>query len=243
MPPKSSMPKRTFKRKGKRGVAAIAKRVKTLEKNFKPEKKHVVYTPLGESGSQFAQSSTLAYIAPGGVLSVDMTPPLASGSLVTERIGNKVNPTGCMIDFVVSGDVNLVNKLQYKVHIVRLVDNTYNTPVDLLTRQLLEQNTFSPAGAAIDWHSRRDLEFMRQFQILKTVSGVLQPDQLVGQAAISQRKIALRLPSSFLWSYNNTVNTTTTDRLFAIVVADTGVISLNTGAIFKTSIKWFYYDQ
>lgn len=243
MPPKSKSAKPAYKRKGKRGVAAIAKRVKTLEKTLKPEKKHIIFTPGGETGNQFAQQNTLAYTAPGGMLALDLTAQLAVGTLVTDRIGNKVNPTGCMIDFLVQGDVNLVNKLQYKVHFVRVPDNTYNASVSTMAQHLLEKNPFSPSGTAIDWHSRRDLEFMRQYQIMKTVSGVLYPDQLVGQTAMSQRKVALRLPSNFLWSYNNTINETTTDRLFCIVVADSGVISLNTGGIFKCSIKWFYYDQ
>lgn len=225
---------------GKGGMQTLMRDVANMKMLINVEKKHLHSNVTDQM--QFAQSNTLAYTNYGGVYVANVTPQISQGVTASTRTGNSVKATGCCFEFEVVGDSALVNSLAYKIHIVRKRDNqSFMTPSTALSLIWIP-NPFSPNGAAIDTFSTRDVDNMKNFQIVKTISGRLEPDSLTGQTARRQHRVPLKLNHHF--RYDGPSTTLPIDNnYFIYVVADSGVQSLNTGGLFRYNVRWFFTDN
>lgn len=230
--------KKRYASKG--GLGTLVKDVAMMKRLINVEKKHL-RSGISDS-AQFAQGNTLAYTAPGGYYFANVTPQIPQGVTANDRTGNSVKATGCCFEFEVLGDTSLVNSLGFKIHIVRKADNqSFMTP-STAGPLIWNYDPFSPSGNSIDCFSTRDVDNMKNFQIVKTITGRLEPDSITGQQARRQIRCPLKLNHHF--RYDSASTTLPIDNnYFIYVVADSGVQSLNTGGLFRYNVRWFFTDN
>lgn len=222
------------------GMSKLASDVAYMKKLINVEKKHL-QSDISTQAS-FAQGNTLAYTAPGGLYNANVTPQIPQGVTAGSRTGNSVKCTGCCFEFEVVGDTSLVNSLGYKIHIVRKKDNqSFMTPTTAAPLIWL-YDPFSPNGNSIDTFSTRDLDNMKNFQIVKTIQGRLEPDSITGQTPRRQHRVPLRLNHHFRYDGAST-SLPIDNNYFIYVVADSGVQSLDTGGLFRYNVRWFFTDN
>jgi len=221
-------------------MSRLTKDVAMMKRLINVEKKH--HAQHIPDQLQFAQGNTLAYTAPGGYYVANVTPQIPQGITATTRNGNSVKATGCCFEFEVTGDTALVNSLGYKIHIVRKKDNQSGMTPSTAGPLIWNTNPFSPSGNSIDTFSNRDIDNMKNFQIVKTIQGRLEPDSITGQIARRQHRVPLKLNHHF--RYDSGVTGLPIDNnYFLYVVADSGVQSLNTGGLFRYNVRFFYTDN
>lgn len=222
------------------GLGKLASDVAMMKRLINVEKKHLKSDVSVQM--QFAQALTLANASPGGYYFANVTPQVPQDLTASGRTGNSIKATGCCFEFEVVGDTSLVNSLTYKIHIVRKKDNqSFMTPATA-GPLIWNANPFSPGGTAIDNYSTRDIDNMKNFQIVKTITGRLEPDSLTGQTARRQHRVPLRLNHHFRFDGAST-SLPIDNNYFIYVTADSGMQSTNTGGLFRYNVRWFYTDN
>lgn len=179
--------------------------------------------------------------AAGQANAVNCTPSITQGVGESQRIGNKCVITGATLDFQISSQSSAVNAIKYRYYLVTQPDSSIVQASGLVITKLLDPNVFS-ATSAIDWHSQRRTEFMKEFKVIAQGGGTLAPDSITGQIAISQKRRYLRLNLPHRYLADGSTDTIL-NQMYFIVVTDSGDHTLFTGAVVKMSMRYWYVDN
>jgi hypothetical protein len=208
----------------------LNRKVNNLIKVTKPEKKHQT-TTITEAAS-FAQANSSS-ISPGGMYTQLAHPTLSQGVGNGHRIGNEVQLTGAMFDFEISSGTGIANNATYKIYICMKKDNVSALSSSIMAQTMFEPNPFSPSSVCYDYHSRRDMEQMGNFRVLRQITGKIPAEYIAGQTYIKQWQTPLKL--DLKQRYDNASSITPVEnQIFLVAVADSG----STGTIYDFKIRW-----
>ena len=172
---------------------------------------------------------------------VNITPQIIQGVGEAQRIGQKCVLTGATFDLQVSSQSAAVSQIKYKYYIITQHESSIIKTTAVVVPQFLDPNIFSVTNA-IDWHSQRRTEFMKEYQVLAQGSGTLVPDSISGQISINQKRryLKLNLPQRYLsdGSVDTIIN-----QMYCIFVADSGDTTAFTGCVAKLSFRYWYVDN
>lgn len=176
--------------------------------------------------------ATGAYVA-------DITPSPAQGVTGSTRNGNSVKIVSACIDIQIKQDTLTANDFRYKWFIV-VTPDVASAPSALSALSLFfEPNPFT---GFIDYHSNRDPEYFHAFRVIKRGTGMLKADQLASQTAYNQIKVPLKLKHHL--KFNADISTTTTkNKFYMFIVADTGSVTATTGGLAYYNCRWYYTDN
>lgn len=230
---------------GKKGISSLIRDVASIKALVNVEKKVWQHTggalagQQGTAGVNGVGQSLLSFRIPQGIHGGPQ--PGVSGSN-GQRIGNSIKATGCNITIQVNQQTSTSSEIRYKIVIVRKKECVQPQTATQVLDTLYEPNPFLLTGTIIDYHSDRYLNTYPQYQILKTVHGKLNADQIASQVSYNVHKIPLKL--NFHLTYNGTGTLDPlNNNLYMFVMCDSGQTSLNTGIVWQYTMKLFYVDN
>ena len=234
MPPKRKPTKkrRVYRKKAstKKTYNALNRKVNKLIHDTKPEKKH--QTSVISEYASFAQNNA-STTSPGGMYTQLAGPTLSHGDGNGNRIGNEVHLTGAMFDFEITSGTGIANNAAYKIYICKKKDNVSTLSSSIMAQTMFEPNPFSPGAICYDYHSRRDMEQLGNFRILRQVNGRLPLDNIAGQTYTRQHQVPVKLDMKI--RYDSASSTAAVEnQLFVVAVADSGY----TGSVYDFKIRW-----
>jgi len=215
--------------KGKVNYGRIASDAAKLVQLMNVEKKYID-TAITTNDTQFSQS---------GYYATEITPVVSQGITSSTRNGNSIKLVSARIDFQVKADTLCVNGLRYKWFIVCVKDNSNVPSSGAVTQRCFDTNIF---GSYYDYHSQRDPDFYKLFQIVAKGGGKLMADSISGQAGINQFSKNLKLNHHLKYD-SNSATATTQNAMHLIVFADTGTNAGTTGGLLSWSSRFWYVDN
>ena len=222
---------------GQSGISNLVHDVSLLKQIINVEKKHVVTTGTGTFGQA---NSTSSY--PGGIDYTNISPSIPVGTSALTRNGNSVKLTGGVLQLQIKQQSNTLNRLFYRVLLVRRVDCYQPATSASVGQSMFIENPFSPGSACLDYHSQRNTNTFSQYKIVKEIKGVLSQDQITSETAVNQISVPLKFNFHLRYSDSGT-NLPISNNLYLIFLADSGIPSSSTGATWAYAMKYFYVDN
>ena len=169
------------------------------------KKKKAFFDAVEKKQFDVFQNNLLVGADAGQYNTTQITPFIPQGSGEANRIGNKIMLTGATFDLQVTTQPNTINAVRYKYWVIRQEDAGVPLSAGNVVPKFLDPNVFSTIGA-IDYHSQRRTEYMKEFKIVCQGKGLLTPDNLTGQKSLSQvrRYLKLNLPQRYLTDASTT---------------------------------------
>lgn len=256
-PKKSYQKKKSGKGKSKSynkrvpSVAQLQKQINLMKYSAQPEKKTFLYytqhTPVG----QVVANASGHFIA-------EITPLVPQNSTSTGRIGNTIKCVSAYMRFQIYQQSACLSPMRLKIQVIRVVGSTFGS-LSGVPAQLLDANPFISGGSNIyDYNCSRNIDFIKNYKILKTAYVYLKPDNFGSQVMIVNKKIGLKIPSDcqnvsfsadgstalgsgqfllFVTADSGNWSTTTASTLTGIAQ-----LATNTGALMSSNIIFYYTD-
>lgn len=241
-PRKRAYKKRIYKSKPT-GVRKLSNDVRILKRQVAGEKKTftdglIVGTPLGQCNV----NSDVGWAQ-------DMTPRPPSSSGYQGRNGRQIKLTSCSIQYQISQQVNSTNPINIDMYIVRVVGDPQAVGTAYTNFMLA-----NPITGVRDTMSTRNINYFKDFRVIKKIRCYLPQDAATGNQAIKTGRVNLKL--SHYVNFLNDTNTIVNGQLMMFAFASAGnsggvnstlpnVIEQNngTGCVVQTYTKFWYTDN
>lgn len=252
--------KKTTKKPARRNtsVAKLAKQVRTLSRNFKPELKNMAYTNgnININVGQVIQNSA-------GFYAYDVTPIMSQGVTVGSRLGSDIRLKSLNWRFQAYSQSATAQPIGFKVYIFR---NT-GAPITAASfvAEVFQTNPFiytTPGNVnagIIDYNSNINDDYKGNYQLLAFRRYTLKTKDysaaLVSQVN-STVKVYFKTPLRI--SFDANTNNIMKNQLFAVILCNSGnasatanttgltgipVTGMNTGMWLNTNTEFKYYDD
>lgn len=170
---------------------------------------------------------------------VDITPPITQGSGETERIGLKSTLTGGRFELSITTQSLTRDSVRFKYWIVNNPDALTPLPAATVLSLFLDTNTFVPLQR--DYHSLRNPDNLQSLKIVAQGRGSL--EQEANASGTSYFQISRNLRLNLLQKYTNDASSASImNRLYVIIVTDSGDTSVLTGLTVKCAMRYFHKD-
>lgn len=193
-----------------------------------------------------------------GFYAFDMTPLPAQGTTASTRNGNSIKLHSSFLKFQIFQQAGTSSPVKFKIYICAIKGNSVS--VGTFPSTVLNPNTFVTGANIYDLNSDFDPDYFPTFRIVKTVTGIVKPDNITSQTIVQNLKIPLkynggkghhvRFPDDASTSASN-------GQLVCFIVCDTGNMSgttvstlsgvfntaINTGVRVNYNIQHYYYDN
>lgn len=236
-------PLRKGARRPRTAVKKLSADVRLLKRKVAGEKKTftdglIVATPVGQCNVNANSAWTQ-----------DMTPRPPSGTGYSERVGRSIKLVSMSVQYQISQQVNCINPMNIEIYIVRIV----GTPV---TANVAYDNfkVVNPITGVKDSMSTRDLNYFKDYRVLKKINVYLKQDQISGGQSIVTGRVNMKLNQYI--NFDEDTTTVTDGQLCMFAYASTGnsgatnstlpnVINQNyaSGAVIQTYTKFWYEDN
>lgn len=191
-----------------------------------------------------------------GWYGAEITPAIAQGSGVSQRVGNRVNVMSAYMTIQLRqmSGCSHPTKIKFQMY----YDPTNNTDtISTIVDNLYNYNDYIGGGVIYDYNSTRNLDYLTDMKLVRTWTSVLRADSVSSQLNLKTYGIGFKFkkPKNLSWfstgSTNNAVG-----RFYLVAFADSGncstttastlsnapVTAINTGVYINYSIKWYYTD-
>lgn len=240
------MGRKPFRKGGKRPRAAVKKLsadVRLLKRKVAGEKKTftdglIVASPVGQCNVNASSAWTQ-----------DLTPRPPTGTGYSERVGRSIKLVSMSVQYQISQQVNAINPIDIEIYIVRIVGAPGN--VTTLYNNFKQIN---PITGVTDLMSTRDLNFFKDYRVIKKIKVYLKQDQISGGQSIVTGRVNMKLNQYI--NFDQDTTTVTDGQLCMFAYASTGnsggsnstlpnVINQNyaSGAVIQTYTKFWYEDN
>lgn len=235
-------------------VARLAKKVRTLQRNFKPELKELVYTN-GSSNVYIGQviQNTAGFYAS------DVTPSPTQGATYQQRIGSTIRLKHFRLQYQLIAQSNYNQNCMIKMLLVR-VKGAPVTPSSFVN-DMYNPNPFIYNGGVnagiVDATSLLNQDYKKNYQVVKSKTIRIPIENYANSIAVRNGVLDVwwKTPMEILFD-GNTQNLMS-GQLILILLANSGnysisanstlsgipVTTLGTGFNFNTNLMFEYYDQ
>lgn len=235
-------------------VAKLAKQVRTLQRNFKPELKELIYS----------NNNTNVYIGQviqnsAGFYASDVTPSPTQGTTYQQRIGSAIRLKHFRLQYQLIAQSNYNQPCSIKMMLVR-VKGAPVTPSSFVN-DMYNPNPFIYLGAnnagIVDYNSLRNQDFVKNYEIVKSQTIRIGIEQYNNATMVRNGTFNVwwKTPMDILFD-GNTQNLMS-GQLILIALASSGnysisanstlsgipITTLGTGFNFNTNLMFEYYDQ
>lgn len=238
--------RKAYRNKGKRtasGVKKLANDVRVLKRQMAGEKKTftdglVPQTSIGQCNVNADSLWTL-----------DMTPTPPVGVGYSDRIGRQIKLVSMSIQYQISQQVNCKSPMTIDMYICRIVGSPQNSTT-LYNNFML----FNPITGVRDTMSTRDLNFYKDYRVIKKITTYLPQDAATGNQVIRTGRLSCKL--NHYINFDEDTNVVTDGQLMMFAFASTGnkgasnstlpnVVNQDpgTGAVIQTYTKFWYTDN
>jgi len=217
----------------------------------KPEKKRIQGTLSGDNamGQSFGDVS--------GYLSYDITPQCTQGSNINNRIGNKISLTGIYFSVQLRQMINATGPVRVDLYIIKLYGDNDVSAVDL-TRLIFTKNDFISGGDVWDIYSQKNIDYAKNYQIIRRKRMYIKPDQFTGQQMPTQLTFGHKFKEPHVVRYSGTsASGFDSGRLIMMAFSSNGnasavtasslvgtpTIGVSTGQLLSYSIRYFFTDS
>lgn len=238
---KSSKPRRKYARSS--GIKKLSSDVRLLKRKIAGEKKTftdglVPQTSIGQCNVNADSTWTL-----------DMTPTPPVGTGYSDRIGRQIKLVSMSVQYQVSQQVNAKSPIKIDMYICRIVGTPQNATT-LYNNFML----FNPITGVRDAMSTRDLNFFKDYRVIKKITVYLPQDAATGNMVIRTGRLSCKL--NHYVNFDEDSNTVTDGQLMMFAYASTGnkggtnstlpnvaQQDPGTGAVIQTYTKFWYTDN
>lgn len=241
-PRKKAYKKRIYRRKPT-GVRKLSNDVRLLKRKIAGEKK--TFTDGLVPQTSIGQCNVNA----DSVWTLDMTPTPPTGTGYSDRIGRQIKLVSMSLQYQVSQQVNATSPIKIDMYICRIVGAPQNANV-LYNNFML----FNPITGVRDAMSTRDLNYFKDYRVIKKITCYLSQDQASGNQVIKTGRVNMKL--NHFVNFDEDSNTVTDGQLMMFAFASTGnkgavnstlpnVVNQDpgTGAVIQTYTKFWYTDN
>lgn len=238
---KSYKPRRKY---GKSvGIKKLSSDVRLLKRQVAGEKKTftdglVIATQLGQCNVNSDSQWTL-----------DMTPRPPTGTGYSARVGRSIKLVSMSVQYQVSQQVNAISPINVDIYIVRIVGTPGNSTT--LYNNFMLPN---PITGVRDAMSTRDLNYFKDYRVIKKIRCYLASDSATGTQSIKTGRLNMKLNQFINFDENTTTLTDGQLMMFAFASAGNSggtnstlpnVIQQGaaTGCVIQTYTKFWYTDN
>ena len=244
---KKAAKKRYVAKAGGLRMTQLYKDVALVKKSLNVEKKNI--QSIVTSNINVGQCSVNADT---GQAFYDVTPAITQGVGYDQMTGNSVKLTSMAL----FGQIKQMSATQHPMRIKVCLFRTVGQPQPVNTIQvsnlLFDKN---PITTCTDYNSQRNVNFFKDYKIIKTQYVYLQPDPTSGELMIKDFKFIMKMSHHLKW--NNNTTTLTNGQLGIAFFADSGNTSavtastlpnipiqkINSGATVQFYTKFYYVDN
>lgn len=225
------------------GVKKLANDVRLLQRKIAGEKK--TFTDGLVPQTSIGQCNVNA----DSVWTLDMTPTPPVGTGYSDRIGRQIKLVSMSLQYQVSQQVNAKSPIKIDMYICRIVGAPQGV-------QTLYNNfmLFNPITGVRDAMSTRDLNYFKDYRVIKKITCYLSQDAATGNQVIKTGRVNMKL--NHYVNFDEDTNTVTDGQLCMFAFASTGnkggvnstlpnVVNQDpgTGAVIQTYTKFWYTDN
>lgn len=225
------------------GVKKLANDVRILKRQVAGEKK--TFTDGLVPQTSIGQCNVNA----DSVWALDMTPTPPSGTGYSDRVGRQIKLVSMSVQYQVSQQVNAKSPISIDMYICRIVGAPQN--VNTLYNNFMN---FNPITGVRDYMSTRDLNYFKDFRVIKKIKCYLPQDAATGNQVIKTGRFSCKL--NHFVNFDEDSLTVTDGQLAMFAFASTGnkgavnstlpnVVNQDpgTGAVIQTYTKFWYTDN
>lgn len=239
--------KRYTNKKGGVKLSQLVRDVALVKRSLNVEKKHI-------------QSAVTANIDIGqtngitdtGQAFFDVSPAIVQGVGYSNMTGNSVKVVSCAI----FGQVKQMSAAQHPMRIKICLCKSLGQPQTMTSIQSANKLfDVNPLTSVTDYNSSRNVNYFKDFKIIKTQYVYLMPDPTSGELIIKNFKFLMKMTLHMKWNQNTT--TLTDGQLFIACFSDSGnsstsvaatntqlpVLKINSGATLQMYSKFYYVDN
>lgn len=241
--------KRYFKGKGygRPNLSTMVRDLALVKKSLNVEKKNIQSTIT----SNIDIGQTLANTDNGQAI-YDITPAITQGVGYNQMTGNSVK----LVSMALKGQIKQQTATQHPMRIKIVLFKTVGQPVAAATIQsgnlLFDKN---PITTCTDYNSDRNINYFKDYRIIKTQTVYLMPDPTSGELILKDFKFIMKMSHHLKWSNNTT--TLTNGQLGIMFLSDSGnsstttastltnlpITKINSGATVQFYTKFYYVDN
>jgi len=241
--------KRYFKGKGygRPNLSTMVRDIALVKRSLNVEKKNIQ--------SAIAVNNNIGQCnvnADTGQQFYDITPAIVQGTGYNQMCGNSVK----LVSMAFRGQLKQQSGTAHPMKVRMIIFTKIGTPATAASiqagNQLLDIN---PLSTVTDYNSERNINYFRDFKILKSQSLYLAPDPTTGEIMIKDIKVIMKLNHHLKW--NNNTTTLTSGQLLVAFFSDSGnvstttastlpnipILKINSGATLQFYTKFYYVDN
>lgn len=215
-----------------------------------PEKKRIQGTLSGDNPLGQCIGN-----APGN-LAYDITPQCTQGSAVNTRISNKISLTGMFFSIQLRQQAAATQPVRVDLYIIRLLGDNTQTAIDF-SRTMVQRNDFVTGADIWDVYSQKNIDYSRNYQIIRKKKIYIKPDQLTGQQMPTVLTFGHKFKTPHVIRYSGaSASDFESGRILMCAYSSSGnssdvtasslvgipSIAVSTGQLLSYSIKYFFTD-
>jgi len=240
--------RRYFKGKGyaRPNLSTMVRDLALVKRSLNVEKKHIQSTIT--SNVNIGQCNVNADT---GQAIYDITPLIVQGVGYSNMTGNSVK----LVSMALKGQIKQMTGCQHPMRIKIVIFKSLGIPQTATAIQsgnlLFDIN---PLTSCTDINSERNVNYFRDYKILKTKTAYLQPDPVSGELMITNFRFIMKLSHHLKWNQNTT--TLTDGQLLCAFFCDSGnsgatvstlpnvpIKAINSGATVQFFTKFYFVDN
>lgn len=228
-------PRRTRKPRKIGTVARLAKQVKMMMVQNKPEKK---FMDIGSDVvTSFAQYDTGAGV--DGALVTQLNPIPATGLGTDQRVGSKIQLTSAYLQIQLKQQSSCKSPVRYRYWLVRrLQNNPSDTPESTAFGDMFSLNPFSGVR---DFFANKNILNINAYKTIARGQGVIKGDETSSQQQFGYIKRGLKLDFPHVYAVN-TATHSEINKMYLFIQCDNGIIASNTGLQAEWTCRFWYTD-
>jgi len=241
--------KRYFKGKGygRPNLSTMVRDLALVKRSLNVEKKHIQSTIT--SGINVGQTNGNS---DAGTAMYDITPGITQGVGYSQMTGNSVKLTSMSLKLQIKQQSATQHPMKVKMIIFKVMGQP-QTPATIQTgNRLLDLN---PITSLTDYNSERNVNYFREYRVIKTKTLYLQPDPVSGEIMLQNYSVIMKMNHHLKW--NNNTTTLADGQICVSFTCDSGnnsattastntnipIQKINSGATIQFFTKYYYVDN
>lgn len=241
--------KKRYTRKGagyKSGIRfnKLIQDVKLIKNSLNTEKKYI------DGGGITSQPVGQQSVNTFGNAAYDITPIPVQGTAYNQRVGKSIKVVAMSLQYQLEQQSATSGPRRFKLFICK-TNGSPQTYTQIVTN-FMDTN---PITNVYDLMSNRDINYFKDFTVLKTQNIYMKADAVSGQTQLTTGKCVMKMNHHVQFVDNST--TVSDGQLFWYIVADAGncggtntttltniaIPAANTGASFQSYVRYWYVDN